>query len=68
MHNYIHLIEVKDCRFFVSLILPSLGVILSTEDVKRLLDNQMLAVKKAAARERGREEKCAWLDRLQSTV
>jgi len=41
---------------------------LSTEDVKRLLDNQMLAVKKAAARERGREEKCAWLDRLQSTV
>ena len=52
MHNYIHLIEVKDCRFFVSLILPSLGVILSTEDVKRLLDNQKLEVEKAAARER----------------
>lgn len=52
MKNYKHLIEAKDCRLFVSLIFPSLIVMLSTEDVKRLLDNQKLEVEKAAARER----------------
>ena len=63
MKNYKPLIGAKDCRLFVSLIFPSLIVMLSTEDVKRLLGNQKLEVEKAAAREREKKKNAhGWID------